>query len=230
MKIARDGVPVVLIVLFLALVAVLSGWMMNNIWSLGLYALAVIMSGFVLFFFRDPDRTIPEEDVILAPADGRVLSADVVDEPTYLKTKVRQISIFLSIADVHVNRHPVSGIAEHVVYFPGKYLVAWHPKASSENERAEFGILHQSGIRILFRQITGLVARRIVYHVKEGEVVRAGERFGLMRFGSRMDILLPAEIPLEIKPGDRTVAGETILARFPTIADTPTMVAENESG
>lgn len=212
MRFAKDGIPVIIAVLFLSLVLVLIGWLLNNNSSLLLYIGAIAISGFTLFFFRDPERTAPEGDHILAPADGKVISIHPVREETYLAGNAKQVTIFLSLADVHVNRYPMSGVVEHVAYFPGKYLVAWHPKASELNERAEFGILNPSGIRLFYRQITGLVARRIVFYTRKGDEVKAGERFGLMKFGSRMDILVPPDMEIKVKKGDKTVGGETIIA------------------
>lgn len=214
MRFAKDGVPVIIAALFLGLILVAIGWLLNNSASILLYLVAVFISGFTLFFFRDPERNVPEGSYVLAPADGKIISIGPVREEKYLVGSAQQISIFLSVMDVHVNRYPVSGKVEHVSYHPGKYLVAWHPKASELNERAEFGIRHESGIRVFFRQITGLVARRIVFHTREGDNVKAGDRFGLMKFGSRMDILLPDDTELLVKAGDRTVGGETIIAKL----------------
>ena len=214
MRFAKDGIPVIVAVLFFALILVTAGWLINNIFSVFLYLFAVSLSIFSLYFFRDPERTIPAGDNILAPADGKIISIEPVLEDTWLFDRAVQITIFLSLGDVHVNRYPVSGKVEHVAYFPGKYLVAWHPKASSLNERAEFGIKHSSGLRIFYRQITGFVARRIIFHTKEGDTVKAGDRFGIMRFGSRMDILVPQDMKLLVKKGDRTVGGETVIAKL----------------
>ena len=214
MRFAKDGVPVIIAVLFLVLIVVFAGWILNNAFSWILYLAALLSAGFVLFFFRDPERIVPDIDAVLSPADGKVISVEQVHEDTWLETKATQISIFLSVTNVHVNRYPVSGTVEHVHYYPGKYLVAWHPKASELNERAEFGVRHHTGLRVFYRQITGLVARRIVYYTRTGEQVKAGDRFGLMKFGSRMDILLPVEMEVAVKPGDKTVAGITVLAHI----------------
>ncbi len=171
--------------------------------------------GLILFFFRDPDRNSPEnENLILSPADGRVVLIQQIDENEYMGTRATQISIFLSPLDVHVNRIPVSGNLEYVRYYPGKYLMAWEDHASEMNERAHFGVQHPSGIKILFKQITGFMARRIVYHLKEGERVKAGNRFGIMKFGSRMDVLLPDGVEVQVQKGDRTVAGESVIAEI----------------
>jgi phosphatidylserine decarboxylase len=186
-----------------------------------------VLLGFVLYFFRDPQRHPPEnvssEELLLAPADGKVVVvAEVPDEELYLKGPARQVSIFLSPLDVHVNRSPADGVVEFDRYVEGDYLVAWHPKASDMNERSQLGIRHPTGIRILFKQIAGLVARRVVYHVSVGDTLRAGQRFGIVKFGSRMDVLVPPEVELRVKIGDRVRAGETILGTIPAVlrADT----------
>jgi phosphatidylserine decarboxylase len=180
-----------------------------------IYPLLIALCGLVLYFFRDPDRIVPDdENLIISPADGKVVLIQEVDEPEYLKQKVTQVSIFLSPLNVHVNRNPVSGDLEYLKYYPGKYLMAWEDHASELNERAHFGVKHPSGIRILFKQITGFLARRIVYHISEGDQLKAGERFGIMKFGSRMDLLLPENVEVIVKKGDRTVAGESIIGEI----------------
>jgi len=184
-------------------------------WSYILYGLAAAFVAFLFYFFRDPEREIPYgENLVLAPADGKVVSLKEVEEPHYIGGKAIQISIFLSLLDVHVNRLPANGKLEYLKYNPGIFLMAWDEQASSMNERADFGMLHPSGMKIFFRQITGFLARRIVYHINEGEELKAGRRFGMMKFGSRMDILIPPEVDIRVKEGDRTVGGETILARI----------------
>lgn len=214
--VSRAGVPTIIFVLFISLILVMVGLFLESGWSYLLYVIAIGGSGFVLFFFRDPERNIPEDndELILAPADGKVIAIRETEEPKYLQGNARCVSIFLSAMDVHVNRYPVSGRVEYLKYHPGKYLVAWNDKASDENERAEFGVKHASGIKVFYKQITGIMARRIVYNTKEGQNVSAGDRFGIMKFGSRMDIFLPMEIEPEVKEGDRTVAGESVIARF----------------
>ena len=201
----------------IAVAMALLGVWLGSPWSYILNVLALLLLGIIFYFFRDPDRISPEEaNVILAPADGKIVEVKEVNEPVYMKGNAKQISIFLSLFDVHVNRHPASGEVEYVKYHPGKYLMAWNPKASELNERADFGILHSLGIKIFFRQITGFVARRIVYDVDKGEQVTQGERFGMMKFGSRMDVLLPAQVEITARKGDTTRGGETILGRIKT--------------
>lgn len=210
-----DGYDVIFKTSVLAVVLVAAGWFFGG-WLLWLMLLlAITLMAFTLYFFRDPDRVSPEDDTLLiAPADGKVIEIVSDKDDKYLKSGATRISIFLSPLDVHVNRIPMSGKIEYLHYYPGQYLVAWHEKASELNERSEFGLLHSSGVKILFRQITGYVARRIVYHIKEGDEVKAGVRFGMMKFGSRMDILVKDDIRLTIKPGDRTIAGVTVMGEL----------------
>lgn len=177
------------------------------------YPLLIILCGLILYFFRDPKRNPPTDgNLIISPADGQVVLIQETEEHEYMGGPATQISIFLSPLDVHVNRVPISGDLEYVKYYPGKYLMAWEDHASEMNERAHFGVKHASGMKILFKQITGFMARRIVYHLEEGDQIKVGQRFGIMKFGSRMDVLLPKHIKIKVKKGDRTVAGESVLA------------------
>lgn len=215
---AKEGYLLIgIAVAIAAVLAVLGAWAGGVIgWILVILGLAVL--GFTLYFFRDPERRAPDGavggSVILAPADGKVVLIQDVDEPLYLKGPARQVSIFLSPLNVHVNRNPVDGVVEFDQYVPGDYLVAWHPKASEKNERSQIGVRHASGAQILYKQIAGAVARRIVYHISVGDRVVAGERFGIVKFGSRMDILVPPDSEIDVAVGDRTVAGETVLGRL----------------
>jgi phosphatidylserine decarboxylase len=211
--IAREGYGVVSVVAVIALLLILGACFLGG-WSAGvLYVLAVFIFLFTLYFFRDPERLPPPdaENLLVAPADGKVILIQDVKHNDYIGGPCKQISIFLSPLDVHVNYVPVSGMLEHVKYHPGEYLVAWHEKASERNERSEFGVKHPGGKKFYFKQITGYVARRIVYDLKEGEKVYAGQRFGMMKFGSRMDILFPADVELKVKINDRTVAASTVM-------------------
>jgi phosphatidylserine decarboxylase len=221
---AHEGYALITAAAVLAAVLVSLGLMVDAPWSILLYVLAVAALGFTLYFFRDPTRTPPDDAqrLLLAPADGKVvLVQDVDHEPLYLDGPAQQVSIFLSPLNVHVNRIPADGVIEYDEYVPGDYLVAWHPKASEKNERSQLGLRHPSGTQVLFKQIAGAVARRVVYHVQTGDSVRAGERFGIVKFGSRMDVLVPRHIELDVQEGDRVRAGETILGRIPpSIPDT----------
>lgn len=212
---SKDGYSNILVSVIVAAVVCVAASFLNHWTAWILYGAAALLVLFMLFFFRDPDRDVPDDDrLILAPADGKVVYCKQVEEPLYIEGQATQISIFLSPLDVHVNRSPATGTVEYLQYNPGKYLMAWDHRASSMNERADFGLRHASGTRIFFRQITGFMARRIVYHLHKGDHIGGGERFGMMKFGSRMDILLPAHIDVEVREGDRTVGGETVLARI----------------
>lgn len=171
----------------------------------------VIVGAFFVFFFRDPNRRSPSDSgVVLSPADGRVLvaGAAVADAPP---GTWQQISIFLSPVDVHVNRVPVSGRVTRVTYTPGRFLPAYRDEAATTNERSEIWIDH-GGQTVVARQIVGILARRVVCRVQTGAVVRAGDRFGIMKFGSRMDVFLPTTARLKVNVGDRVRGGETVIA------------------
>ncbi|MEM1126307.1 MAG: phosphatidylserine decarboxylase family protein [Bacteroidota bacterium] len=222
---AREGYPLIAGALGLGTLLAYLGQQLPPWGRWPLSTLAVLIPGLTLWFFRDPERTPPAgaDTLLLAPADGKVVVLEEVDEPLYLKGRAKQISIFLSPLNVHVNRSPAAGTIEFDQYVPGDYLVAWHPKASEKNERSQLGLRHPSGTPVLFKQIAGAVARRIVYHVGVGDQLKAGERFGLVKFGSRMDILVPPEVQIQVRVGDRVTAGETILGRLPAApaADAP---------
>lgn len=213
--IARDGYTTILVVfIFSALIGFGASFLPAFI-AYAVYAFLAVLCGLTIYFFRDPDRTTPDDDdLIISPADGKVVLIRQVHENEYMKCKATQVSIFLSPLNVHVNRIPFSGKLEYVRYSPGKYLMAWDDHASEENERAHFGVKHTSGAKILFKQITGFLARRIVYNIKEGDSVTTGERFGIMKFGSRMDLLLPDSVEVSVKKGENTVAGESIIGRI----------------
>lgn len=209
---APDGYGVITKAVLLAALLVVIGFYFEGITLIITSAVAFFIVAFTLYFFRDPDRTTPVGDhLFISPADGKVIEIKKVFEPKYLKAEATQVSIFLSPLDVHVNRIPLSGTIEYAEYIPGEYLVAWHEKASELNERSEFGVRNSSGARMFFRQITGYVARRIVFHIKKGDTVVAGNRFGMMKFGSRMDLVFTDEVTLNIKAGDVVVGGETIM-------------------
>ena len=172
----------------------------------------VVLAAFFLFFFRDPERRIPaDETAVLAPADGRVLVAGPAASAAAPPGAWQQISIFLSPMDVHVNRVPVSGRVTRVSFTRGRFLPAYHDDAAAANERSEIWIDH-GGQMVVARQIVGILARRVVCRVASGADVRAGDRFGIMKFGSRMDVFLPLGASIRVRVGDRVCGGETIIA------------------
>ncbi len=171
-----------------------------------------------LWFFRDPERVLAAEalndaKVVVAPADGKVVQVSKVSEKEYLHEEAMQISIFLSPLNVHVNRYPATGLIEYAKYYAGDYLVAWHPKSSELNERSVFG-LNTGTAKIVFKQITGYLARRIVFDTKVNDSAHAGDRFGMMKFGSRMDVIVPMNTEILVHEGDKVTAAETIIARL----------------
>jgi len=169
----------------------------------------------ILQFFRLPLFTVQKnEKYIIAPADGKVVVIEETEEDEYLKSRRKQISIFMSPINVHVNRMPVSGAISYYKYHPGKYLVAWHPKSSTENERTTVVAKMKDGTEILFRQIAGALARRIKCYIKEGQLLEQGSEFGFIKFGSRVDIFLPLSATIKVRVGEVTKGGKTILAEF----------------
>ena len=169
----------------------------------------------ILQFFRNPIFTISKnEKHIIAPADGKVVVVEETDEHEYLKGRRKQISIFMSPVNVHVNRMPAGGVISYFKYHPGKYLVAWHPKSSTENERTTVVVKTKNGVEILFRQIAGALARRIKWYVKEGQVIAQGDEFGFIKFGSRVDIFLPLDAKITVNIGDITKGGRTVIAEL----------------
>jgi phosphatidylserine decarboxylase len=216
----KYGTDVLLAVAIIALVLVgLAIW--TDQWWLSalLVAVAVFIVGFSLNFFRDPERAHGKAEheldrLVLCPADGKVVIIKDIREEEYLKADSKLISIFMSPMNVHVNRAPMTGVVEYFRYVKGEFLVAHAEESSHRNERAIIG-LNANGYRILFTQVAGYIARRIVCPVKQGDRLKVGERYGMIKFGSRVDIYLPKESKILVKIGEITVAGETIMAELP---------------
>lgn len=185
-------------------------------WPLWLVAFVLtVLALWVAYFFRDPEREGERgKQLIIAPADGKIVQISEVDEPAFLQSKAQRISIFMNVFNVHVNRYPVAGTVRYVHYNKGKFINAAADKASLENEQSSVGIETESG-RILVRQIAGLIARRIVTYGKLGEKVNQGDRMGIIRFGSRVDVFVPVDAKLRVKVGQVTFAGVTVLAELP---------------
>ena len=181
------------------------------------YILSALLFLIILQFFRSPKLTITQDETqVLCPADGKVVVIEETEEPEFLKDRRIQISVFMSPINVHVNRNPISGVVKYFKYHPGKYLVAWHPKSSTENERTTVVTENSAGIAVLFRQIAGAMARRIVWYVKEGDEVTQGDQFGFIKFGSRVDIFLPLGTNIKVTIGDVVKGGITVLAELVT--------------
>lgn len=180
-----------------------------------LAVVSLIFFGLIVQFFRVPNRSLTLHDAqVIAPADGTVVVIEETDEDEYFKARRRQVSIFMSPLNVHINRNPVSGVVRYFRYYPGKYLVAWHPKSSTENERTTVVIQASNGVEVLFRQIAGAVARRIRWYVQEGQPVEQGQEMGFIKFGSRVDLFLPLDADVKVKIGDHTRGGVTVVAEL----------------
>jgi phosphatidylserine decarboxylase len=190
-----------------------------GLFSTTLLWIGLILTGWCIFFFRDPERYPPDDEfAVISPADGVVQAISKEYPPKEIPNpdgeRFTRVSIFLSVFDVHVNRVPISGVVETAHYHPGKFFSADLDKASDENERQAVEVITQQGHRVIFVQIAGLIARRIVCRIKEKQEVIAGERYGIIRFGSRMDVYLPDDIEPEVRIGQRAVGGETVIARL----------------
>ena len=203
--VAFEGLKLIIPLAVLTIVIFLLKWI-----TAGFVLLAMTL--FIIFFFRDPRRVIPQgDDLVVSPADGKVVVIKDVHENDYLHQDVKQISIFLSVFNVHVNRVPVGGIIESVKYNPGKFHIAALEKASLESEQTAM-VIKDGNRKILVKQIAGMLARRIICYVQSGNVVKKGERYGLICFGSRADIFLPANSEIKVKRGDKVKGGKDIIA------------------
>jgi len=177
---------------------------------------AAVLTLFIAWFFRDPDRQSPEgDDLLVSPADGRVIRVDTGVYDEYLPGECRKVSIFMNVFNVHVNRIPLDGVVEKVVYTPGRFINASFDKASENNERNALTLRTSSGMRFVVVQIAGLIARRIVNCAQTGSRVHRGERYGMIQFGSRLDLYLPVTCRIRVREGDRTRAGITVIGQMP---------------
>ena len=180
-----------------------------------IYILSGALFLIILQFFRSPKIRIElDEKAVLCPADGKVVVIEETEESEFLKDKRIQISVFMSPINVHVNRNPIGGVVSYFKYHKGKYLVAWHPKSSTENERTTIAVQNKNGVTVLFRQIAGALARRIVWYVKEGDQVEQGGQFGFIKFGSRVDVFLPLGTKINVEIGEVVKGGRTVLAEL----------------
>ena len=186
-----------------------------EIWSLIILIPLLILYGLVFWFFRVPNRDIVDhKENVIAPVDGKVVMIKEVFEDEFLKEKAIQVSIFMSPLNVHICRYPVSGKVIYKKYHPGKYLVAWHEKSSTENERTTVAVESLTNHKVVFRQIAGYVARRIVFYCNEGDTSKAGHEFGFIKFGSRMDVFLPLDTEITCKIGEKTKGGIDVIAKM----------------
>lgn len=218
MRLHREGTPTLLLVsavVCFGLFALLKWPVLPTFLSILFGAALVIVLAIVVWFFRVPQRPLPNDDsAIISPCDGKVVVIEEVYEPEYFKDKRRQVSIFMSPLNVHINFHPIGGTTTYYKYHPGKYLVAWHPKSSTENERSTVVNKHPKYGEVLFRQIAGALARRICTYAREGMPAQQGAEFGFIKFGSRVDLFLPLDATIDVALGEVVSGSSTVIARF----------------
>lgn len=220
MKINKEGYKIIAVsgLICLVLWALIYHLLQNHINGALLIVSTVILIAFWFFivaFFREPRRVkIHDSELVFSPCDGRVVVTEVVYEDEYLKKEMLQISIFMSITNIHMNWLPVGGEVEYYKYHPGRFLIAWHPKSSTENERTTTVVKMNNGEHVLFRQVAGLIARRIVSYIKIGDKVGQNDVFGFIKFGSRIDVLVPKDSELLVEIGDPVVGSQTPIVRL----------------
>lgn len=212
--IAKDGYKIIFYTAVLVMILLILSLQYDSPWLWILTVLSGIIFVFHFFFFRDPQRDIPNgEGLILSPADGQVIKIDTIEEPVYIKGPALRVAIFMSVFNAHINRNPVSGTVEHVTHKSGQFLAAFADEAPDANERTEIGVQTKFG-KVFFMQIAGLIARRIVCRLSEGRQVNAGLRFGMIKYSSRVDLFLPPDTKLNIALKDKVYAGKTIIGEF----------------
>lgn len=218
MKFHKEGYPTLIITLiFIIILNLIVHYFFPHLYLIKwiTYGASAFLLITILQFFRHPLRNlVNDETKVVAPADGKVVVIEEVEENEYLKTKMLQVSIFMSPINVHVNRFPISGVVKYVKYHPGKYLVAWHPKSSTDNERTTIVVEHKTGAKVLFRQIAGALARRIVFYCKENDPALQGAEFGFIKFGSRVDVLLPLSAKVKVQLNEVVRGAETVIAEL----------------
>jgi len=218
MTIHKEGyTTIALSILFIFIINALVDYKYYDVtwlrWFVYIFSFALFI--IVLQFFRNPSRSFSSgENLVICPADGKIVVIEETEEGEYFKDKRLQVSIFMSPVNVHINRNPISGVVRFFKYHPGKYLAAWNPKSSTENERTTTVVEHKNGVQILFRQIAGALARRIVWYVKEGDQVVQTEQFGFIKFGSRVDVFLPVGTKVNVALNDVVKGGITTLAEL----------------
>ncbi|MBC7746316.1 MAG: phosphatidylserine decarboxylase family protein [Flavobacterium sp.] len=218
MTIHKEGyTSISLCILFIFILnAVIQFFYPNTNWlHWAAYTFSAFLFLIIIQFFRSPGITTVRNDLhVICPADGKVVVIEETEEHEFLKDKTIQLSIFMSPINVHVNRYPIDGIVQYFKYHPGKFLVAWHPKSSTENERTTVVVKNKNGVSILFRQIAGAMARRIVCYAKVGNEAKQGSQFGFIKFGSRVDVFLPLGTEINVKLGQAVKGGVTVLAKL----------------
>ena len=211
----KEGAKIILITLAIVVAVIFASDFISIQWiRIGLIILALVFLVLILQFFRNPKREVDNSDNhILAPVDGKVVVIEEVYEPEYFNDKRLMISIFMSPINVHVTRYPLNGVVKYSKYHPGKYLVAWHPKASEENERTTVVINNRIYGEVMYRQIAGALARRIINYAKEGMRAVQGKDAGFIKFGSRVDIYLPLGTEVNVKLGEKAIGAKTVICK-----------------
>lgn len=218
MKFHREGYPSLLLVFVFTVVLNSSIYLfLNDYPSIKIigYCISFFLLLVILQFFRNPSRNfVATNNTIISPADGKVVVIEEVEETEYFHEKRLQVSVFMSPVNVHINRYPIGGIVKYFKYHPGLYLVAWHPKSSTENERTTVVVEDEKGRKVLFRQVAGALAKRIVFFNQEGYLAKQTEECGFIKFGSRVDLYLPLDVKLNIKLNEKVKGGITQIAEF----------------
>jgi phosphatidylserine decarboxylase len=210
----KDGLGIIVISLILTIFVFLLSVLTRSKILSGITVLFLAITLFIASFFRDPERKITqEENIIFAPADGKIVELLPFSENSYLNSSGNKVSIFLSLWDVHINRNPISGIVKYSKHTPGRFNPAYKEKASAENESNEL-VLENDKIKLVLKQIAGTIARRIVCRIKEGDKIIAGQRFGMIRFGSRVELFLPEKVKILVKLNQKVKAGETVIGTY----------------
>lgn len=211
---AKEGLGIIFFSLILTIILFLLSVLTRSKILSGLTVIFLVITLFIVFFFRDPERKITQgEGIILSPADGKIVEIAPFSENGFLNSGGTKVSIFLSLWDVHINRNPISGVVKYSKYTSGSFNAAYKEKASTENEQNELG-LGNDQVKLILKQIAGTIARRIVCRIKEGDQVNIGERFGMIKFGSRAELLLPEKVKISVKINQKVKAGETIIGTY----------------
>ncbi len=212
--ITKDGYKIILYTGLLEIVLMAASYFASSLFLWIVTGIIGVLFIFHFFFFRDPEREMPAGDaLIISPADGMIIKIDEIDEPLYLKEKVQRVAIFMSVFNAHINRNPVDGTVEFLEHKNGQFLAAFADKALDVNERTEIGVNTKFG-KMFFVQIAGLIARRIVCRLQPGENIKKGERFGMIKYSSRVDVFLPLSAKINVSLKDKVKAGETIIGEF----------------
>lgn len=225
--IAREGILFILIGLVLSGSFILLAAKLDSKILFILSIIATLLTLFTTYFFRDPNRQIPvDKNILVSPADGKIIAIDTVSNE-FVGNNTIKVAIFLNVFDVHINRVPATGVIDYVKYNPGKFFAAFEDKASDQNEQTEIGMTSTAGYKLMYKQIAGLIARRIVCNLSENDNVVAGERFGIIRFGSRTELFVPAGSQIDVQVGDRVKGGSSVIGFLPKAIDsTSTQTAE----